>query len=249
MVEIPPFPKRPAERPVLPANLPQSHPDLGLRFGAGRKGTAAPSSFDCRALPPHPGRSLSLPMIPAPPRLDLAIGDDAILERLAKAYRSAVENRTGKRCSAFRDRGSILRHPKRGALLASARLLVEWEIAPAAWAAFACDVWRRFDNPGPPPIGFVFSVGLVQRQKEWFGTRQVDYMGGQVLMGPKVRALSERFELMRLEAMSSAEPTKRVFARWFPSGLYERMLAEAQEEATLSRASIRQAIQEGYYPW
>lgn len=250
MDEIPPYPKRAAERePALPPNIAKEGPSLGLSFGSRWKGAGSPVTFDCRALPPHPGRSLRLPMTPAPPRLDLSIGDAAILELLVQSYRAAVENRTKKRCSAFRDRGSIQRHPKKAQFLAAARLLVEWDIAPAAWAAFACDVWRRFDKPGAPPIGFVFSVGLVTRQKEWFGRRQVDYIGGQVLMGPKVRALCERFELMRLEAMSSYEPTKRVFSRWFPSGLYERMLAEAQDESTRSRAEIKRAVSEGYYPW
>jgi len=248
--EIPPYPAPEVPRelgPYLPPETPREAPGIGVRFGASRPN--APKAFRSLDLPPHPGGQIKLPTIPPPPQLDPALSDNEKLAYLANCYRQAVENRTGKKCWLYARKGQIQKHPRRRALLAAAALMIEHGIPPSAWAAFACDVWTRYGRAGYAPIAFVFAPKFVDEKKDWYGREALSYSGGQVLMGPKMKALAERFELMRLEAMRSSTATPKVFKRWFPGKLYERMLTEAKEEAARHWAEIRKAVKEGFYPW
>jgi hypothetical protein len=209
---------------------------------------------------PQPGvpafPRLEVARVPHPPLLDPDAHPDELALSLARAYRGAIEKRTGKRC--FQLTGTEPRTWKSFAtLVAGGRVLAEHEIAPAAWCAWSCDVWGKYGDKGvkpgkarsAPPVAWVFGVKRIEERRGWFRSEEGSYEGGRIVHGPKQKELMWRYARMHHALGERGVDVRAVVDDFFPGELYAELLAAAKGEAAEYRALLTRQAREGAFLW
>jgi hypothetical protein len=167
----------------------------------------------------------------------------------ARAYRGAVQSRFDGPCFVFA-RGDLTKSKYYVMLVVGARLLIEQEIAPAAWCAWSMDIWKlRSGATKPPPIAWVFSEGRVRERCGWFRSEAASYEGGQALYGREHRRLLARWHRMFGELLRGRDPPEVIVAQHFPDGSYEHGMKRARKEREETMARLDRMVEHGGWLW
>lgn len=227
---------------------------VGFRLTEGGwtrpKAPSMPTS-PLRGAPPLPWTLVGTATTPNPPLLDEEMGDDERAHALAAAFRGALASRFHEPGWALR-RGPIQASKFFRTLVDSATDLLRFEIAPAAWAAWSCDVWKQYNSAArPPPVPWVFSTKRIAERRGWFAAEEESYMGGRIIMGAKKRELLERYMAMRLaiDAEGAWSDPAPVVARFFPGDAFDRAVVVANAEVKKDRERLRREADSGAFLW
>lgn len=203
--------------------------------------------------PPLPWMLVGVATVPNPPNLEPDMRPTERAVRLADAYRGAVESRFSAQAlgHAFR-RGAISNSKHFELLLEAAQFMIDHELAPAAWAAWSCDIWKIHNTPlKPPPVAWVFGTKRLAERRGWFEAEEQSYLGGTVKYGPVQTALLKRYMSLRFaihDAGAWDDPGPLV-ARYFPEDSYDRAVKAAQQEVKQTRERLREAADTGTFMW
>lgn len=231
--------------------------ELGEGLAGPRTRPAPMLATPRTGVPRYPGIDVVAPaQVPDPPLLDPESPSLDHVTILAAAYRGAVESRFGGRCYVLR--GDLRGTKHWAAFVGAAEALIEHNIPPAAWAAFSCDVWKKFSARGPrptrgkgwPPVAWVFSAKRIEERRGWFRAEESDYSGGRAIFGPKHKDLMYRFA--RLDWVLGDPRVRDVGAvveQFFPGNLYEELVNAARAEAADYRERFKRQIREGRFLW
>lgn len=221
----------------------------GSAMGSARDPDVGPMSIVSLG-PPYPGASLVPPaVIPAPPLLPDSANDVLVARTLVSTYRQAAESRTKERCFVLA-RVDLVRSRHYAPLVACGLLLREKKIPPAAWAAWAIDLWRQHEK-GVPPISLVWSKERVAKRSGWFRKEASSYVGGVVLYGPAHRDLIVRWERMARDLYRLEDPSgaAAVVERHFPGDAFDGHVRRAREEAEAKQRELRDLVEQGAWLW
>jgi hypothetical protein len=239
------------------ANPPSANPKgvKGLLLCEGGRIRPRPPVLPTSPLPgapPLPWSMVGLASTPNPPLLDDDMSDVERAHKLADAFRGAVRARFNLVAWALRAGLPIQRSKFFKTLVDGAAELLRCEIAPAAWAAWSCDVWKQYNsNKKPPPVPWVFSAKRITERRGWFAAEEESYMGGRIIMGPVKRALLEQYMAMRFaidEAAAWANPA-RIVAQFFPGDAYDQAVKAARAEVAKQQADLRRDADSGAFLW
>jgi len=208
--------------------------------------------------PPWPGQAgvpkapydVKPAVIPGAPLLPEGASDDTLITWLVNAYAGAcADPKTGRR--PFVPPAVINRH--RAAILEGARAMIARKIAPAEWAVWSVGVLGKYMARGegsPPPFHLVWSENRMALRQGWFA-HDGGGLGGRSLEGAKFRELCLRHRTMRerLLATRSDAEVAAVVARCFPGDLYDRLRAEATQEANDNAARLAAMRDAGKWLW
>lgn len=228
-------------------------PNLGLHLGGTAPRPCLPQPGHM-GVPSYPGPTVMPPaVVPRPPKLPEDLSDLDVAQWLAKSYRGAVEARYGERCYVLARRGELAKSRFMKVLVDGGRTLSDYDIAPAAWAAFSVEVWKRHESSKkPPPINWMFAPNRIEERREWFEEEEGAYNGGRVVYGEAAQDLMRRYVQM-LGTLTWAKKTevevKKVVERFFPDGLYDRLLAVAREQARDDQRLLDEAVVRGEWVW
>lgn len=205
-----------------------------------------------REVPDYPGISVvPAPYVPSPPLMDATLDEVSRVRRLLTIYDGAVRSRYKVARPATRiGKAVLVDDPLTGGkvratrmqdakqfipLAAAADALVRLEVAPAAWAAFSVDVWKRFsDGTRPPPLTWVWSRDRIVERREWFQSEENGYVGRRLVLTKAHHALLRRYNAMRYALIrSDPEQHSAIIEKHFHGDKYAR-LVEAARRATLS---------------
>jgi len=183
-------------------------------------------------------------MIPDPPLLPNKISDDQIVAWLVKAYNGAKQSRYPSSVYVK----CISMHYN--SLHACGCKLREYHIAPAAWAAFSIDLWKKAPNKRQAiaPITWVFNATMVLSRIELYEIDRLNYRGGQIVENEHSREIKRRELLMQrdlLNADSKGELAIDIKSRYFPGGLYEQLFKAAKRQAEIDQARLDEQAQRG----
>jgi hypothetical protein len=223
----------------------------GLRIG----GTATPRRLH-PGLPPRPTHEAMVPaVVPDPPKLPAGWEADegGTLANLRRCYSGACRSRFPGARRRFMGVAPSAKNAK--AMLACAAKLAEYRIAPAAWAAFSCDVWRGYSAAGPkgdspPSEAWVWSAKRVEQRHGWFGSEEAAFAGGHWRLGPSSKALLYRWDEMRrsvqwLPLYEQLEAAERIL----PKSEYAELLRRARAENAATQAELNRQRDEGGWLW
>ena len=189
--------------------------------------------------------------VPEPPKLDPRDDELRHAQLLANWYSGAVESRTGKRCFVFMK--GAARSKFLPVLKSIAQVLLENDIAPAAWIAFSIDVWRRHNPEGMPPIKWVFSASRIEERAEWFASELNDYSGGKIIFTDALRSFITDQQRMRGEINRAFPDTetelRALVAKYFPAGAYDRRKRELEKEALEYNDDLKARVASGSWVW
>jgi hypothetical protein len=210
-------------------------------------------------VPPYPGAAAVPPAyVPNPPQLDATKPEREQVEVLLRAYRGAVESRYKGRCWVLA-RGELTASKLYPGLVATARVLIENEIAPAAWAAFSVDVWQRHGDERlakkPPPLRWVYSARRVEEKHGWFRSEESSYGGGRVVWSEAHHELRRRYDSMLADLRRAQSPSSqdvaKIVSTYFGerAELYAQLVSEATKASQETQARLRYLAQKGEWIW
>lgn len=206
-------------------------------------------------VPSYPGPTVMPPaVVPRPPKLPENLSDLDLAQWLAKSYRGAVESRYKTRCYVLAKRGDLAKSRFLKVLVDGGRTLADYDIAPAAWAAFSVEVWRRYEGAKkPPPINWMFAPNRIEERREWFEAEEGAYDGGRLIHGEAAQDMMRRYAQMQgaltWSQARTEEEVRKVVERFFPNGLYDRLLAKAHEQAQDDQRRMTEAVARGEWVW
>lgn len=201
-----------------------------------------------RGVPGNPWQTAGMVTVPGPPRLPAEASDGECVHALVRAYGGAVG--AVLRLKVFTGRPMTPKRKEWRMLVTAAAKLREANAAPAAWAAWSCDVWKEYGNGGAPPLQWVFSPKRLDERRGWFEAEAGGYGGGTIVNGPAKRALLARYLQARTAIMRArgADP-RAVFDRVFPPAEYERAVTAAKRENALLTKELRAMVDRGEFVW
>jgi hypothetical protein len=234
--------------------LRREHPQLGVILGQPVL-DAPPVQMRGKLVPPYPDIvRVPVARIPSPPLLDAGLGPQRRRSLLARWYRCAVESRFGKVREAS---AGFARNPKTFALLdRAAALLLEHEVAPAAWCAWCCDLQvQRANDPSKlkaPSIRWVFSekwiTSIFPARRGWFRSES-RYLGGRIIAGSALRMLEDRWDAMNQELRRARAYTddeqRPIIERWLSKKLYDGLIALAHRQAAETQELVNNLARSG----
>lgn len=233
--------------------------EIGTRLGGARR--AAPSLVGVAGVPPFP--TVTPARTPNPPLLDPEAGNLERAHSLMRAYNAAINrkfpprpNRAGK----VRPHGAGMKLTAKSklfpTLVEAAQLLIDHEIAPAAWCTWSCDIWRDYGNgkgnsKKPPPLAWVLGPKRISERYGWFAAEESGYSGGRAIVGPVLKQLLTRYYAMesaifRADAYLNPEVVVKEF---FPGDTYEQMVKAARAECAATAEQLVQQAADGVQPW
>lgn len=141
-----------------------------------------------------------------------------------------------------------------GQLLAAAARMREYQIAPAAWCMFSCDVWLDAQiTEGPPTVAFVFSAQRLTERLGWFEDARARYVGGTVLLSGELRLLAQKHADMWREILRESpqeRPSLQVIVdRHFPGVTYDKLLEDARRGQAALQARVDDMVKRGLSLW
>lgn len=198
--------------------------------------------------------SMQVPMVrvPGPPLLDARLGPQRRRSTLARWFKAALVSRFGAKAKGA---GSgFARSPKIVKLLdEAADAFIEHEIAPAAWAAWCCDVSMRLfqadtTKPKPPTIFWVYSKRWIAERVEWF-EHEADTIGGRMIATPAHDQLTRVWYAMdrelRLERAITREAQDKIIAKHFPEDTYRDLVEQAHSQTAKMQDAINSLARSG----
>lgn len=205
------------------------------------------------AIPRYPC-STTVPMarVPSPPKLDAGLGPRRRRSTLARWFKTALVSRFGAKA---RGAGAgFARSKKIETLLdAAAERFIEYEIAPAAWCAWSCDVSLRLfqkdpERPKPPTIFWVYSTKWIEDRREWF-EHEADTIGGRMIATRAHDELTRRWYAMDRELRharaTTDEAQREIVAKHFPDDLYRELVEQAHVQVVKIQEAINSLARSG----
>jgi len=226
---------------VLGSSAPPRHLTLVSRIGGD--------------VPPYPGFSVVTPaMVPAPPLLKPEMGAVALVEELARWYRGAVSKVFGERCFVLMK--GVKRSKHYAKMLEFAERLIAHEIPPAVWCLYACEEWKGIapvpgsKRPHLPPLQVVFNPNRLETSHRWkfrdqWGDGQI---GGRTVFTDSHRELITRYQRMH-SAITQGTTRADAVERYFPDGLYDKLIDRTKVEALATRKVLETQIAKGVFVW
>jgi len=217
--------------------------------------------------PPRP--DIAPARVPPPPQLPEYLDDEELCYALARAYRSASTNRTGRRCWLWA-KGDPRHWKDFELLVAAGKRLRELEVAPGAWIAWSFDMWKdeiaseakpskKPSKPGKrrrrakrgsfPSPKFCFSLKHINDHFKWFRSEENQYEGGRTIFGERQRALMQRYDDMRRAVIHDGLSLADAAEKFFPGDSYEREVEAVREEVVENREKLVRQAWEGKFLW
>lgn len=220
------------------------------RVQTNRSGVVHPwTPENAPGIPPAPPVELS--RTPPPPQVPPELEGRALAQLAARTYRACAEHTTRRRCAVLLRRKDLT--DKWVATLAGGlEELRAAGIAPAAWCGWSFRVWAAMGKNGPPPLKWVFAASRVKERTAAFGEEQGAWSGGRLVLGPKQRELTLRYQGMQAALSLRGKRTARAVAeQMFGRGLHEYhvLVEEAREEAAEWCAMLAKQAEEGVWLW
>lgn len=254
LADLPADPERLPIRPLResgPAKVSVADYALGAKGARPNREILSPGEVArLPGTPPIPNRGdIEIARVPPPPRLTEQMTPEERAQLMARAYRGAVQAKTGKPCWAFR--GPDPRRWKDfGALVDCAEELLAEDISPAAWAAWSVDKWSEMKGRTcAPPVRWCYSASRVQERSGWFRSEELGYSGGRQRLGRMYKRLWEKWLGMAQEMGDPDNDPSMVLERWFPGDLYERMHETAVWEAKDYQRRLNEQKARGEWIW
>ncbi len=232
--------------------------DAEIEGGARR---AAPMlSLPLAGLPLYPGNSVvAAAAVPDPPKLMPDDTEERAVRLLAWGFRGAVEREYGASTFLL---AKLSPKSKSYVLLAqAAQLLRQYDIAPAAWCAYAVRRWylARTHSPGYvkgapvalPPVGVIFSPAQIDKRlsdEDHRDTVESLIRGGRLVFGKTHKALLVRYQAMR-SAVIGGQPRAEALALFFPGSSYDELVEAARVEAKEIRHRLEADVARGKMVW
>lgn len=205
------------------------------------------------AIPRYPcSGTVPMARVPSPPLLDAGLGPRRRRSTLARWFKTALISRFGKKAKGAG--AGFARSKKIENLLdAAAERFIEYEIAPAAWCAWSCDVSLRLfqkdpEHPKPPTIFWVYSAKWIEERREWF-EHEADTIGGRMIATRAHNELTRRWYAMdrelRLARATTEEAQREIVAKHFPGDLYRELVEQAHVQVVDIQNSINSLARSG----
>lgn len=220
-------------------------------------------------IPRHPSTKLmACARLPSPPSIPEDASELQAVWLMVLAYRGSVEAHYDEPCFIFAT-GDIKQSKYYRSLTDAAETLRDLDIAPGAWAAFSCDVWKEYAQGKakgkPPPVNFVFSSKRIHEKRGWFRREQGSYSGGRVLFSVEHREVMSRHQavvqlrrrvLVKLAkehgedipTAAAKDALTALVEEWFPGG-YDEWLQRARERGEDDQQRLARMVAEGQYVW
>lgn len=251
---------RPVEAPGPPTDPTEADPFAGRLGGTARPPLLGWGALASNGLPPFPGIEVVPPaVVPSPPLLGGGDTEAEWVERLLKAYGGAATSRWPR----LRRRPFSWFHytpgtPGYAQVLGAAHAMFEAEVAPAAWAAWSCDVFRAYTPPNmstrePPPMRWVYARTRIAERLEWFVRDAGSYRGGRLVFTPRHRELYAKHSAMMAEVMRSdartAQELQGIARKHFPGASWDEAVFAARREASGVQATLDAQAKSGVWVW
>ena len=225
----------------------------GLKIsGKGRYVEGWWSWLEKKGVPRYPSRELiKPPIMPHPPKLDASMPDNQKAHMLAATYRMACQHYFRKK-SWLGVRGDIRKSKYYDRLVAAADVFLKHGIPPAAWTGWVFRYWK--DQKGSmPSISVVYNAANIEKRRGWYA-RECGISGGQVIITDTHRELLHRYSAMRralrrLKKSIDIQEVQDTVDRYFPDGLYDLLLQQAQAESQTKQARLDSAVRNGRWIW
>lgn len=209
-------------------------------------------------------------VLPPTPKLDEAMEDYRKVHLVRRAFEGAVETRRkelGLRGGCFTFRGVRVQgrprmnapidpeHPQYALLLAAANILIENDIAPAAWCAFVIEhVWlSRMKQKRVPPLSVMFTPEKMQKWCNWFNHELASYSGTRNVFPPFVRDFVATYARMRadlcaLDNDATDADIQRIVTKHFARGV-QAEIDRLQEKLDVLRDEVSARVSQGKWVW
>ena len=189
-------------------------------------------------------------VVPSPPKLNPDDPDGSWALSLIRAYRGALQSRFKLTSTAFR-KGSVTSSKYLKPLVEAAKMLQQHDIAPASWAAFSCDVWKKYGKGPKPSLQWVFAAKRIEANHDWFKSELSSYTGRRVVFGDAAREVMNRYQRlqMRLRGATTEKEALAMVEQELPADSYKRLIEAARKEADAERTRLRVAVGRGEWLW
>lgn len=152
-------------------------------------------------VPDDPARHLPLVMVPPPPLIDPGWPELQKAQAIADAHTKAISNLLNQRCWVFTHGAKTSAHY--GLLVKAAEALIAFDIPPALWAGWSCQVWARFGHQFMMPVQWAWSPKRIDSGADWYRSE----MGGgaRMVLPHGARDLRRDWQQMRKDILVVAQ--------------------------------------------
>jgi len=228
---------------------------VGFKLGGNAvNGGRVPRPGVDPGVPRHPSELLKPAIIPSPPQIPDGLSDMDAAMWLVRTYRGVVKSVTKKECWVLATRQQLAKSKYLKTLASAARMMREMEIPPAAWAMFSMDVWRKFGKgkASMPPIAWMFSEKRMADREGWFRHEEGGYHDSRIIYGDAAQDIMRRWAGMYgalVRALSTGGDLSAVVGRFFPDGMYDKLIDRANREAADDQLVLNKAMVRGDWIW
>lgn len=164
-----------------------------------------------------------------------------------------------------------LKAPDRKVLVKAAALLLEHEVSPLRWAEFSFEGWAKGGEPADegqepadegkakgsgrgrpravrPPLRWVYAEKRVAGKSGW-ARSALERRGSSVVVTRALRSLIAKWQQMMVAVLRGEVAPEDAGAKFFPDGLYERLVEKARSEGRREQDRINTDIAAGKYLW
>ncbi len=221
---------------------------------AGFQGARSSTPLFARSPIPRPW--IDTARIPPPPLLDADDPPDTLARKVAKAYTGALDKVFHARHWGFKGYDPS-KWKGYSQLVAGARLLAEYQIAPATWVLWCFKSWKNYVAKTAqsrkvkeyPPPRWVFAQTRIEERKGWFRREESEFIYNRVINGPKVKELIATWYAYQADLYTPGSDPNACVRKHFPGDTYERMVEGAKAEAAEYRQRLAKHAEEGVFLW
>lgn len=183
--------------------------------------------------------------VPAPPKVDLAAGEDDQLALLGAAFRAAHE----KVLHSDYWRPPKGQTPKaRAALLAAAQALATERISPTAWAYFSFLQWKAMNKKAAPTPQWVWNHQRIHEGADWCRDEVGTVNTARPLPVKATSELIKRLGVLRSQ-LGWGKPTAGVVSSVLPDQVRRVLLAQQEQQRADAQVDIERRIVSGEWVW
>lgn len=206
-------------------------------------------------VPPYPGPTILQPVkVPPPPVIPPDMADKDAVVMLVRSYRGGVESASGQRWSGFRSLAQLKRSRYYRMLTDAVHTLRDLGIAPASWVMFSLEVWSKYgfgtSKQKRPPLPWVFGCARIEQHCDWFFDSSATSFQKRLVFPPAAQDLLKRYGQMMFELrQKKGESRRAVVERYFPDGLYDKLLRRSQWQADELSETLTAKVARGEWVW
>lgn len=244
-------------------NLNQARTDAELLFSTPTIGSQF-KFWSYEGVPGYPlPQNFFRAKVPFPPRLDPKDSPEKWFVKIVQAFYKIHIFHYKKNVEISRHIG-YPRGCKHYKLITDfAKELIRNKLAPAKWIMFSFYVWDEHISPqmkkkkkgkSLPNVEWVFSIQRLNKNYGWCSYLSQDYIGGTIVYCPAHRELMSRLQnmrhaLTRLPPDSNEHAIRETVHRYFPPGMYEKLLRDGNKHSAEIQKSLNKLAEDGDWLW